>query len=228
MRRVRLVASTLATLGVLAWWGLPGPATAKSLCSLQSATSPLAFCDTFDAPAGTGNRSGDLNGQVWGVSRILGDTNFGQGTANAAPPTSLLGCSGTSTVVPPHDVVVCNGQLREATNDNASGTFEAGTVTVLAMYPKQPFDFAGRTGTIGFDISNDTHGTHAAWPELADRQTGAGAVQPLRFVDRPSTAWVRQPLRGAGRSGAIWLLSKRRQHHALDRRFCSRGPELRV
>src|SRR4030088_3047939 len=166
MRGARLVASTLATLGVLAWWGLPRPATAKSLCSLQSATSPLAFCDTFDAPAGTGNRSGDLNGQVWGVSRILGDTNFGQGTANAAAPTSLLGCSGTSTVVPPHDVVVCDGQLREATNDTASETFEAGTVTVLAMYPKQPFDFAGRTGTIGFDISNDTHGTHAAWPEV--------------------------------------------------------------
>ena len=34
------------------------------------------------------------------------------------------------------------------------------------MYPKQPFDFAGRTGTIGFDVSNDTHGTHAAWPEV--------------------------------------------------------------
>src|SRR5262249_38814048 len=42
----------------------------------------------------------------------------------------------------------------------------AGTVTVLAMYPKQPFDFTGRTGTIGFDVSNDTHGFHAAWPEL--------------------------------------------------------------
>src|ERR1700682_215668 len=33
---------------------------------------------------------------------------------------------------------------------------------------------------------------------------------------------VRHPLRGPGRSWAIWLLSKCRQHHALDRRFCSR------
>jgi len=39
-------------------------------------------------------------------------------------------------------------------------------VTALAMYPKQPFDFTGRTGTISFDVSNDTFGTHDAWPEV--------------------------------------------------------------
>jgi hypothetical protein len=191
MRPVRVVAITTATFGVMAWW-LSGPTTAQGSCTLQSATSPLAFCDTFDAPAGTGNRSGDLNGQVWGVSRILGDTNFGQGTANATPPTSLLGCSGTSTVLPPHDVVICNGQLREATNDNESGAFEAGTVTVLAMYPKQPFDFAGRTGTIGFDVSNDTHGTHAAWPEvwLTDKPVPA----PFNHFD----SWIALPQHGFG------------------------------
>jgi hypothetical protein len=139
---------------------------AQGTCGLQLATGPVAFCETFDAPAGTGTRSGDLDSTLWGVSRVLGDTNFGQGTLNAAPPVSLVGCGGTSTVLPPHDVIICNGQLREATNDNASGGLDAGTVTVLAMYPKQPFDFAGRTGTIGFDVSNDTHGIHAAWPEL--------------------------------------------------------------
>jgi hypothetical protein len=34
------------------------------------------------------------------------------------------------------------------------------------MYPRQPFDFAGRTGTIVFGVSNDTQGSHSAWPEL--------------------------------------------------------------
>ena len=190
MRRLCLVA--IATLTMMAWSRLPWTALAQSSCALQLATSPLAFCDTFDAPAATGNRSGDLNGQIWGVSRILGDTNFGQGTANAAPPTALLGCGGTSTVLPPHDVVVCNGQLHEATNDNASGAFEAGTVTVLAMYPKQPFDFAGRTGTIGFDVSNDTHGTHAAWPELwlTDKPVPA----PFNHFD----SWIALPQHGFG------------------------------
>src|SRR5581483_9367686 len=36
----------------------------------------------------------------------------------------------------------------------------------LAMYPKQPFDFAGRTGTVVFDVSDDSGGMHAAWPEF--------------------------------------------------------------
>ena len=40
-------------------------------------------------------------------------------------------------------MVICNGQLREATNDNASGAFEAGHRDRPRMYPKQPFDFAG-------------------------------------------------------------------------------------
>jgi len=35
------------------------------------------------------------------------------------------------------------------------------------MYPKQPFDISGgRTGTIAFDVSNDSHGGHSVWPEL--------------------------------------------------------------
>jgi hypothetical protein len=181
----RLCLATIATFSVIAGSTLSSPAIAQGSCVLQSATSTLAFCDTFNAPAGTGNRSGDLNGQVWGVSRILGDTNFGQGTANAVFPTSLLGCGGASTVLPPHDVSVCNGQLREATNDN-------GSVTVLAMYPKQPFDFAGRTGTIGFDVSNDTHGTHAAWPEvwLTDKPVPA----PFNHFD----SWIALPQHGFG------------------------------
>src|SRR5262249_8144351 len=76
-------------------------------------------------------------------------------------------CDGTTPLVqPPNDIVVCNGQLREASNDDMTGVLDQGTVTTLAMYPKQPFDFAGRTGTISFDVSNDTHGMHAAWPEI--------------------------------------------------------------
>ncbi|WP_410959388.1 hypothetical protein, partial [Salmonella sp. SAL4433] len=69
-------------------------------------------------------------------------------------------------VLAPDDILICEGQLREASNDNNSGELDAGTVTSLTMYPKQPFDFAGRTGTVSFDISNDTAGTHAAWPEF--------------------------------------------------------------
>ena len=68
-------------------------------------------------------------------------------------------CGTTVQVQPENDVTICNGQSVEATNDDA-------TVTSLAMYPKQPFDIAGRTGTVVFDVSNNSQGTHAAWPEF--------------------------------------------------------------
>src|SRR5262249_21339349 len=112
------------------------------------------------------SRTGDLDPNVWGVSRATGAVNFGQNVYNGWASTMLRSCSGTTTVTPPSDIVICNGQLRQASNDNASRRFDDGTVTVLAMYPKQPFDFAGRTGTVSFDISNDSHGIHAAWPEF--------------------------------------------------------------
>ncbi|MEP7042165.1 MAG: hypothetical protein ABI843_03830 [Dokdonella sp.] len=133
---------------------VPGMAAAGS-CGLIDP----AFCDTFDAPAGTGTRSGDLNGTLWGVSRQLGPINSGQGQYNAVIPTIMRRCGKDVTVQPPNDVAICNGQLVEAQSDQHG-------VTSLAMYPKQPFDIAGRTGIIAFDVSDDSHGAHRAWPEI--------------------------------------------------------------
>ena len=123
------------------------------------------FCDTFDNKnPGIPSRTGDLDPNVWGVSRA-GPVNMGQNLLNGWASTLLRTCNGTVTVKAPSDIIICNGQLREASNDNPTRQFDAGDVNVLAMYPKQPFDFAGRTGTVSFDISNDSHGTHAAWPD---------------------------------------------------------------
>jgi hypothetical protein len=143
-------------------------APASGTCGMVLGTSPVIFCDTFDAPAGTGTRSGDLNGNVWGVSRATGSgVNMGQNETGQWNETVIQKCDGTTpTVIAPNDIIICNGQLREASNDNNTLQFENGDVIVLAMYPKQPFDFAGRTGTISFDVSNDTGGTHSAWPEV--------------------------------------------------------------
>jgi hypothetical protein len=124
-------------------------------CGLRFA----AFCETFDAPAPIGNRSGDLDGTVWGVSRQLGSTNFGQQQYYDVSPTTMQHCGQAITVQPPADVEICNGEVVEAVSDQHG-------VTSLAMYPKQPFDIAGRTGTITFDVSDDSHGNHRAWPEL--------------------------------------------------------------
>jgi hypothetical protein len=130
-------------------------AAAPSNCGLVQA----AFCDTFDAPAGNGNRSGDLNGTIWGVSRALGGINFGQGQYNSTSPTMMDRCGQNVLVQPPNDVAICDGRLVEAQTDQ-------GGVTSLAIYPKQPFDFAGRTGKVVFDVSDDSHGNHRAWPEF--------------------------------------------------------------
>jgi hypothetical protein len=128
----------------------------------------VIFCDTFDTPSASGGRAGQLNPDVWGASRTMGaGTNLGQQQYGMWATTALPDCAGNTTRVnPPNDIIICNGQLREASNDNISLQFDNGDVTALAMYPKQPFDFAGRSGTISVDVSNDTDGFHAAWPEI--------------------------------------------------------------
>ena len=128
----------------------------------------MTFCETFDTKnPGIPSRTGDLDPNVWGVSRAnAGGVSASQNLLNGWASTTLQTCTGTATVSAPNDVMICNGQLREASNDNPAGCFECGGVTTLAMYPKQPFDFAGRTGTVSFDVSNDSHGIHSAWPEF--------------------------------------------------------------
>jgi hypothetical protein len=146
--------------------GSGGAGPVAGNCSLQLGGAAI-FCDTFDKKnPGIPSRTGDLDPNVWGVSRAGSFFNIGQSQYNGWAATQLQTCNGTSTVTAPNDVLICNGQLRQASNDNPTGAYDAGGVTVLAMYPKQPFDFAGRTGTVSFDISNDTHGIHAAWPEF--------------------------------------------------------------
>ena len=144
----------------------PPPPPPGGNCAMQLGGA-ANFCDPLSSAVSINSRSGQLDSNVWGTSRtIASGVNLGQGQYNQWNATTLQGCSGTSTVLPPNDIVICNGQMREASNDNNDGGFEDGTVTVLAMYPRQPFDFTGRTGTISFDVSNDSTGSHSVWPEL--------------------------------------------------------------
>ena len=68
-----------------------------------------AFCDTFDTAAGIGNRSGQLNGTIWGVSRWTGDMNFGSSYQSPWVPSTLTGCNGPQPAKPDGtDVVALN------------------------------------------------------------------------------------------------------------------------
>jgi hypothetical protein len=147
-----------------------------SPCGMQLNQMPVIFCDTFDQPSPVTNRSGQLNGVVWGVSRLSGG-----GTDWAS--STMVGCNGPQTVTPPNDIVICNGRLRQS-------QYDMGGVTMLALYPKQPFDFAGRTGTVSFDVTNDTSGMHGAWPEfwLTDQPVPAPMMHggpPCDFCSLP-------------------------------------------
>jgi hypothetical protein len=142
----------------------PPPPTPPNNCGMVLG-GPAIFCEPFDVVnPGTPSRTGALDPNVWGVSRASGSPNTDQGY-NAWGLVTIPICGAAATVEPPNDIQICNGQLREAVNDNPVGCFECGTVTSLAMYPKQPFDFAGRTGTVSFDVSNNA-GQHGAWPEF--------------------------------------------------------------
>lgn len=124
-------------------------------CSFQRTANPAALCETFDQPDPiAGTRSGALNGVLWGVSHATSSNVYDWAASTQTSPC------GTGTVAPENDVTVCDGQMIESANDN-------GGQTVLAAYPRQPFDFAGRTGTVEFDVSDNSQGPHAAWPTFA-------------------------------------------------------------
>jgi hypothetical protein len=155
-------------------------------CGMQLNENPVAFCETFDQPSPTGNRSGEMDGNVWGVQRIGGIVNVGQPFTWANTQVDLCGDE-TAEATARSDLRICSGQLRDGTNDNLSGQFDAGGPIALTMYSKQPFDFAGRTGTVSFDVTNDTFGTHAAWPELwvTDQPVPAPWIHFGSFISHP-------------------------------------------
>ncbi|HEX2782534.1 MAG TPA: hypothetical protein VHN36_03040 [Ilumatobacteraceae bacterium] len=117
-----------------------------------------AFCETFDAPAGGGTRTGDLDPVLWGVSRV-GNINPGQSMFDDISQISMTGCGTTAPSFVPDDVRICDGQMFETLNDG-------GMAANLDTYPKQPFDFTDRTGKVTFDVSADSDGSHGAWPEF--------------------------------------------------------------
>ena len=135
-----------------------GPGTSAS-CRFLTTSTTAAMCDSFDeAEKDPATRTGDLNATLWGVSRI------GSFKDNTFYPATLTGCGATQKVLPPNDVRICNGRLFDASMD-LSPEDDGGQIG-LAMYPKQPFDIAGRTGTVVFDVSADANSVHSAWPEF--------------------------------------------------------------
>jgi hypothetical protein len=130
-------------------------------CGLTAA----AFCDNFEKPS-PGGRAGDLDETKWSIARVA---------QYVAPPTFLdawpasvfQGCGATTdNVVPDKDHTFCvdsNGNRILGQTFNDSGQFG-----YFSMRPRQPFDFAGRSGTIALDVDlrTPTPTGHGYWIEF--------------------------------------------------------------
>lgn len=151
MRRI-LAAATLAAITIL-------PTSAAAVrrapagvgaCGLANA----AFCQSLTINHSRTNppsnqRAGALMGLLWGTADLGSWPNDAIGTTP--------GC-GSHPVNFPASIQLCGGHITDSVTDEGGGSS-------LAMYPRQPFNFAAG-GAIAFDVSNDSGGTHAAWPEL--------------------------------------------------------------
>jgi hypothetical protein len=124
-----------------------------------------AFCDTFDAPAPV-SRSGQLSNARWSVARNTQSNNPSSGGLLNWPATEAMMCRDPMTgILPPDDYFFCDNHgmesmhWMEAFDDGGAYAWNAARI-------RQPFDFAGRTGTIVWDVDAKTFNEHSWWVEV--------------------------------------------------------------
>jgi hypothetical protein len=127
-----------------------------------------------------------LNGVLWGADRSTGNDNLGQNLVENWSDSQQNECGTTVTVTDANDINVCNQVMVESANDTVNATR-----TQFSMYPRQPFNFAGRTGTIEVNVSDDSFSSHSAWPTIAITDSPApnpdgGAITPGNLSPRNS------------------------------------------
>jgi hypothetical protein len=125
----------------------PGTFIASANCNL----GVPAFCETFaEGPSPIRGRGGDLNPAIWAAARLSAEIDTsGAVSANPVPPAPVPPCTARITqtsVFPPDDTLICDSpqHLMAAVSIQNYG--------VNSYMPRQPFDFAGRTGKIDFDV----------------------------------------------------------------------------
>jgi hypothetical protein len=127
--------------------------------------APAAFCDGFEDGPKPGGRAGELNPALWSAVRSAGiDTAFGFGIGKAQLPQCRPGLT-DAMVLPDGDTVICDPTptipTRHLMTATAAQNYGLNTYRI-----RQPFDFAGRTGTIKLDVDL-TNGGLLGWPAIA-------------------------------------------------------------
>ncbi len=150
-------------------------------CGLPQA----AFCDTFDSPA-PGGRAGDLDERKWSFARYGNGINPSQGDVNIWRSTTAQFCLQTITnVLPPNDSFICGQQFGESNHWMEAFDDRYGRWIWNSARIRQPFDFAGRTGTIAFDVDmkSQTPTGHGWWLEVW--VTDEPVPAPYQFASAP-------------------------------------------
>jgi hypothetical protein len=122
-------------------------------CGLEAA----AFCDTFDKPSAMQGRAGELDAAAWSAGRLQPQLPTGSGQTFAIGPATLPSCRGglPSKVLPNQDALICDPSA-DIGSPHLLVAVAAQNYGVNSYRVRQPFDFAGRTGTIVFDAEGYT------------------------------------------------------------------------
>ena len=144
-----------------------------------------AFCETFELGPMPGGRAGELDPARWSAVRSAGiDTAFGGGIGKALLPQCRPGLT-DALVLPDSDTVICDPTptipTRHLLTATAAQNYGLNTYRI-----RQPFDFAGRTGTIKLDVDLTNGGLHEATND-GRRELGpphAAKIAQCRHIDR--------------------------------------------
>ncbi|HEX2381547.1 MAG TPA: hypothetical protein VHI95_02845 [Acidimicrobiales bacterium] len=124
----------------------------------------LAFCDTFQTIVG-GGRAGDLDPAKWSFTRATQANNPGAGIVNNYLPFNAEFCRERQVRLAPSDSFICGEHFGES-NHWMEGMTDGGSYMMNSLRARQPFDFAGRTGNVVWDVDAKTEGSHSFWPEV--------------------------------------------------------------
>jgi hypothetical protein len=125
-----------------------------------------AFCDTFETIAKNGASAGELDPTRWSVTRAGPTEHASLDEAFAVGPTKLPTCRAglPDRVLAPRDTLICDPSKAIPTRHLHTAT-AAQNYGLSSYRIRQAFDFAGRTGTIKFDVDLSNNGL-GGWPAL--------------------------------------------------------------
>jgi len=132
----------------------PLPAGGAPPQDSECGLSNTAFCETFEAgPSATRGRGGDLDPALFSLGRVAPQNVSGGDKDELVYGATIPACrSGIGDkVLPPDDDLICTPTTAIGSSHVlmavASQNYGLNSIRV-----RQPFDFAGRTGTIGCDV----------------------------------------------------------------------------